>query len=508
MLDMNSVEVLRGPQGTLFGRNATGGLAQFNTNRPTADTEGYFQETVGSFALRREDFALGGTLIKDLVEGRLAVEDENRDSFFHGVQGGRPSEDDDQRSARAEFTIELPKGADLLLISTYGRQHDIAGAWESVTAAVNAQGYGYDAPGLDGLGYGPTGAFGSRGDTRGYARNENYGQSATLSMPVKAIDAELHVTVDYQHLLKSYLEDSDTTPLDVFNFFSGSDVEQYSGEARLNGDVGPLKWITGLYLLGIDGGYNEGAHGEAYGGESTTGGLLDPYGLRTRSYALFGQVDYSLTDKLHLTVGGRYTRDDKVFNFSSSYPGFSFLFNTTTDGGLSRLNSGFWSGKIGLDYQATNTLLFYGSINKGVKAGGFNAPLDPTTITDLGQLRFSPETLYDTEVGFKNEFFDRRLRVNGSAYYYDYNNYQALDYINLTQLVHNAPATYKGGELEIVYQPIRPLQISGNIAYNHAAVHNIDLNGLGAHDYIPANAPRWNLNGMAGLPPCRSTAAN
>ncbi len=498
MLDIDDVEVLRGPQGTLFGRNATGGLAQFNSKRPTDYLDGYVQETVGSFGLAKEDFAVGGPLTADdVLTGRLAVEVEHRDPLFHGVEGGKSSENDNQRSVRGQLKIALPHQASLLLISTYGRQNDVAGAWASVPAAVNAQGYGYDSGSLNALGYGPTGLFGSRGDTRGYALNENYGQSGTFTAPVPGLNANLTIVGDYQHLNKSYLEDSDTTPLDYFHFFSSSNVSQYSFESRLDGQLNQLHWIGGVYYLNISGKYTEGAHGTSYGGSATSGGLYDPYTLNTESYAVFSQVDYSFTDKLKLTAGARYTVDNKVFNYSSSYPGFDFTFNTAEDGGLAKLNNGFWSGKLGLSYQLDRNLLLYASANRGVKAGGFNAPLDPTTITSLSELSFKPETLDDFELGEKAEFFDRRLRVNTALYYYDYKNYQALQFIDLTQLVHNAPAIYKGVELELVYKPIPRLQFESNVAYNYSIVRNIDLNGLGAANYTPANAPRWNINGLA-----------
>ena len=499
LLDIDRVEVLRGPQGTLFGRNATGGLAQFVSVRPSKKTSGFVEATVGTRGLVRGEAALGGPLTSGGgISGRISAEYQHRDYLFHGVNGGRPSENDNQLALRGQLLADLGPSASLLLISNYGRQRNVAGAWESIPAGINSAGLGYDLPpgSLNGLGYPASGAYGSVGDTRGFANNESYGQSATLVAPVGS-GTTLTVVGDYQHLKKAYLEDSDTSPDPVFHFFSSSDVNQYSGEARLNGSAGNLTWIGGVYFLKIDGRYTEGAYGAAYGGAATSGGLYDPYSVNTTSYAGFAQIDYALTDKLKATVGARYTWDRKRFDYSATYPGFAVTFNEATDGGKARLRDSFWSGKVGLNYQATPSLLLYASANRGVKAGGFNAPLDPTPIVLSDVASFRPETLDDYEFGFKSEFLGRRLRINGSLYYYDYKNYQALQFINLTQLILNAPARYKGGELEIVYRPIARLQLEGNFAYNHAVIKGLELDALGPHDYRPANAPRVNMNGLA-----------
>lgn len=140
---------------------------------------------------------------------------------------------------------------------------------------------------------------------------------------------------------------------------------------------------------------------------------------------------------------------------------------------------------------------FYASCERLFRpqAGSFNAPLDPTTTTgNPAAFSFKPERLTDYEAGLKTDLLGKRLRVNLSGFYYDYQDYQALRFINLTQLVSNANATYYGGELETRFAPDDHWLLSANAAYSHGTVKNIDLNGQGAADYVPANAPRWSGN--------------
>jgi iron complex outermembrane receptor protein len=222
-------------------------------------------------------------------------------------------------------------------------------------------GYGYFGGSTNALGYGPSGDFQTQGNANGYSRISTLQGTATLDVPVSAIGGTWTTVFDYQWLKKDYQEDSDTTPLSVFEFYNGSRVHQISTETRLNGATGRLKWIAGAYWLHIAGNYDEGANGSSYGG------LADLYRLTTGSVALFGQVEYALTRKLNLTVGGRYTWDWKDIGYSASYPGFSYAFDAATYGALAHRNDGFWSGKVALDYHFTPTVLGYVSVNRGVK---------------------------------------------------------------------------------------------------------------------------------------------
>jgi iron complex outermembrane receptor protein len=494
MFDLDRVEVLRGPQGTLFGRNATAGLAQFISRAPTVDPEAYLKATIGSYAQFRTEGAVSGALFgNDKILGRLSFQTERHDPLFANPNGGPELENGDEKAYRAQLLFKLPGDSTLQLIARQGNQDVRAGAWESVPSTVGPDGYGFFSGNANALGYSASGPFKTIGEASGHARIDTLGDTAKLDIPVERLGATFTQILDFQHIRKSYLEDSDTTPLPVFEFFNGSQVSQYSSETRLAGDAGGIKWIGGFYYLQIDGTYTEGAQGSAYGGL-----LYDPYSLRTESYAAFVQGEAPITDRLSVTSGLRYTFDQKDISYQSSYPGFSYKFGPGTVGSLSHLENDLWSGKVELDYKLDKDLLAYASYNRGVKGGGFNAPLDPTPITANGSaIPFKPEELDDYEVGLKSGLLDNHLQLNTSLFYYDYHNYQALYFINLTQIVSNAPARYFGGEIEAQYAPNRAWYFSGNVSYSEGIVRNIDLNGQGAHDYTPANAPKWGASAIA-----------
>lgn len=494
MFDTDRVEVLRGPQGTLFGRNATGGLAHFISRRPSEDTNGYLKATVGEYNLVRTEGAIGGKLFdNNNVLGRLAFTTNNHDGLFENTNTGRDSENGNDKALRGQLLFNLPGDSSLLLIGRYGNKDVRAGAWESIPSSPGPDGRGVFGVPTNLFGLGASGDFKTAGDAKGYAKINAGGVAAKFDTFIKTLDdAQLTVILDYQNLRKKYLEDSDTTPLPVAHFYNTSNVDQYSAEARLAGQKDALNWIAGAYYLKIDGRYTQGAQGTFLGGL-----LFDPYTLKTESYAVFGQTDYALTDRLGLTAGARYTVDRKNFNFISTVGGVHvFEFTPATVGEQTRLDDGFWSGKLGLNYKLSPASLLYASYNRGSKGGGFNAPAAPFFFTATGFIPFKHETLDAYEIGSKNEFWDRKARLNAELFYYDYKNSQAFNQFGFTQLISNAPARNIGGEMELQLAPTNDWLLGVGISYIDAIVKNIDL-GTGPHNYNPANTPRWSSNALA-----------
>jgi len=158
-----------------------------------------------------------------------------------------------------------------------------------------------------------------------------------------------------------------------------------------------------------------------------------------------------------------------------------------------------WSGKAQVDFHLSDNVLTYVSYNRGVKGGGFNAPLFPAFTTDIDKVTFRPEELTSYEVGFKSELLDHTLRFNAAAYYYDYKNYQALIYtISLNQLVINSDATHKGAEAELEWAPTEAWRFGLGLGYVDAIVKDVDSRGTGVKgDFVAPNAPKWTGNAMA-----------
>src|SRR5947207_2132022 len=408
-----------------------------------------------------------------------------------------------------------------------------------------------------------SGPFVIRDSISGFTRLKGGGLTAKYTRPFGNI--ALTVVGDFTSLRKDYQEDSDASPVTLFQFFNGSKVNQESVEARLNGGDKKLNWTAGVYGLRIDGNYYEGWQGPSFftaeefdnpanpngcpnpppapcvyvpgawpygtppfwndfvqapaNAGRDAGGIpstQSPYELLTKSYAAFAQIEYGLSDLVGLTVGARVTSDKKDFQFTW-FPYEFFPQSTTgnilrltrlagvplTDYSNSRSDSLF-SGKAELDFHLAPDVLTYVSYNRGVKGGGYNAPLFPAFIVDVNGMTFKPETLTSYEVGVKSEFLDRKLRLNGAAYYYDYKDYQALVYvIGLLQQVVNADATHKGAELELEWAPTESWRFGAGVAYVDAIIKNV----LGrcctaageriSGDFVPGNAPRWTASALA-----------
>ena len=553
LFDIDRVEVLRGPQGTLFGRNATSGLAHFVSRRPTDEYQGYADVTTGSHNLFRVEGAVSGRLW-DGIDGRVAFESNHYDPLFKhfGIAGGQDSENGNDWALRGQLLFKLGDRSELLFIAHLAKQDVKAGAWEVRSTTNFGNGVdGFLAPGQD-IGYGAgnhgpctngtnttpctgypgSGAFSTYGNFQGFARIATSGLTAKYTQDLGF--ARLTAIGDYQKLTKNYAEDSDATPQTWFQFFNGSKVNQESGELRLNGGGGKLNWTTGVYALRIDGHYYEGWDGNfnyfakefvTTGGAwpypsvpGTNGAIPEtkaPYSLVTQSAAIFAQGEYRMSDLIGFTLGGRYTYDKKDYNFDwAPYELFpqnnvgNQIVQLTPVTGLAlynysnRLKSNLYSGKAEMDLHFTPDLLTYLSYSRGVKGGGFNAPLFPNTIGTpelLAALEIKPEQLDAFEVGVKSEWLDHRLRLNGAAYYYDYKNNQVLTYLfAVAQLIRNAPAKNKGAEFELEYAPTERLRLGMGAAYVDAVVENIDARGTGTPgNYIPSNAPRWSGNAMA-----------
>jgi iron complex outermembrane receptor protein len=220
---------------------------------------------------------------------------------------------------------------------------------------------------------------------------------------------------------------------------------------------------------------------------------------------VFGQLEFALTDTLNLIAGARYIKDEKDFSYSINVVEFldpeakdfdapdnvNHLAQLATYDG-SREDED-WSGRLQLDWTPSDDLLLYAGWNRGVRGGGYNAPifpLSPPLDYNDATMTYDPETLDAFEVGFKGTYFDGLMRLNGAAYYYDYQDYQAFFIVGIDTITFNTDAESTGFELELMTTPVEGLDILLGMAYNDIEV---DLpSGKGPS----VQSPEWNLNGL------------
>ncbi len=329
IFDLARVEVLRGPQGTLFGRNATGGAIQFVSNKPTKDFEGYATATVGSYNQFIVEGALSGPLA-DNFQARIAAISNTDDGYMESVVAGVPDRGgNDHYAVRGQLAWQPSETTDLNLLVRYmkANKETQAGIYSQEPACPNDQFQGEftkadqscafwgTGPGEGGTGYRNDAITPSRGGDpwktaetqRSYVDREITGATLHFDWDI----GELHLVsiTDYQDATKFYLEGGDASPVDGVLFYQGSDLEQYSQEFRLSGAMGDHTWVAGLYGMKVDGEYTGKFATPFYGYDPTI-----EMSQKTTSYAVFAQDEWQFADAWKLIVGARYWSDEREGN--------------------------------------------------------------------------------------------------------------------------------------------------------------------------------------------------
>jgi len=484
MFDMERVEVLKGPQGTLFGRNATGGLVHLLSRKPTKEFESYFEGGYGDYSSTHFEGAVSGS-IADNVQGRIAFLKTDADGIFENSLGPDTREED-SFNFRGQLQTETDRLTANLKLE-YSNVDDIqSGVYKDVLLPGNG---------------GTTNFWGAVPDSDphnvdaidgGNLHKEGWAATTTITYDIND-DMDLTFIGNYQDNEKDYFEDSDST-IQVMGsqFIADTEADTTSLELRLHGTTERADWTAGLYYLDIDGDYLTGFQFPDYLGL----GLLprNEFSMETESWAIFGQLEYDFSSKFTGIAGIRYTNDDKDFDLSSecidTVAGSCAFFGATgitsangaptlSDAGrtvLSRSDDDI-TGKLQLDYHPNDDTLIYAGFNRGMKAGGYSPTSD--TLQFVDQLEFSKEVLHAYEMGFKTTLFDGKLRLNGAAFYYDYRDYQAFVFAGLSNLVTNLDAHSYGGELEAVVHPADGWDFLLGLSLLDATVEDVPGAGAG-----------------------------
>ena len=544
LFDVARIEILKGPQGTLFGRNATGGLVNTVTAKPTADTEGYAEFTAARFEQYRFEGAISGE-ITDGIYGRFSgftnqqgeileniYEDGAApDTRLGSVGGGEDGYNDDTKAFRAQLLFDIGEEGSLLLSGNWSDTTKSEGPYQVVntTEIKDADGnvidviYAADDPlGCDTIQAGVCvdgnfngdpfrpvqgGDFNGNFDPDGSGNKVNKdfafddqnkikskGLAATLDYAFESFD--FFAMSDFKEFKRTVGLDSDQTASPELIFQSNSTIEQFSQEFRFSGESADLKWVGGLYYLSIDTDYSQGLAGSPttffLGGEENN----TLVSLETESYSVFGQIDYSLTDDLVLVGGLRYTREDKDFVgnvYQNENTNDRVIEIDTTTTSLETLvdsnDQNLWSAKLQLEYSVGNSL-YYAGINRGVKAGSFNAPLQG------GFSLYEPEELTAYEAGLKHSFMQGSGVFNANVFYYDYSDYQSFSWVNNAGVVSNEEASFSGVELEVFLTPTDSLDVMVNFSYTDAVVEDLEVASGYFADTTPPFTPEYQASAM------------
>ena len=456
-VDLERVEVLRGPQGTLYGRNATGGAINFISRGPTKEFEGGITASTGS----RDAFGIDGYVSGPLADGvyvRLSGGHQEQDGYVKVVNTGRKLVNVNDDYVRFAVRLEPTDKVGV----------DLAVRYEHNTGANAYQQL-----------YTPAGVFVPPTAGQTTKPNEIYGDGP-FRMNVKTFiasgvvnwqmsdDVSLKSVTGYIDHKNSNDFDADGTDYAFYNAVNfNRPSESFSQEFNLIGDTGPLKWILGAYYfkekfsysLPVDfvGGLNTGdpATSIPAGATVITGELVD----RTRSFALFGDVTYSFNDWLRLNVGLRYNTEKKRFESGTGIiiPGSGFM---GVRGVKTQFKADKLLPKVALQFDVNDDINGYVQWQKGYKSGGQNLGLLP---------QYLPESIDAYEVGLKTQWLDRKLTANFAAFYYDYKNLQATIVLPpTTTLVQNADVKVYGIEGDLNLQVTDAFRLNASATWLHA----------------------------------------
>ena len=505
LFDMERVEILKGPQGTLYGRNATGGLAHYVTKKPTQELDGYVRATLGKEDQYKFEGALGGAL-GDKAAARLSFATNNHDPYIEN-RIGKDLNNGDEYAYRLQLQFTPSDSVDILL-NARGMEQDIDTGFFEHVSAVEPFTLTPDVvnPVLDYIDNDGD-PFAGDWDSPGFNDLETRGYSATVNWDFE--NFTFTSITDYSTVERDYIEDSDASPAPFFNFYLNTDAEQFSQEFRLTGDTDNMHWVAGLYYMDLEVKDANGAETEpfiTFVFEIPTpelSGLDNPYETNTESWSVFGQVEFDLNETMTLIAGLRWIRDEKDHTYAVNV--VDFIPGTTLRNGNPNILAAFASysgdrkddeiaGRLGINWDISDATMLYASYNRGVKGGGYNAPvfpLSPPLDYNDETMSYDPEQLDAYEIGFKSRLNNGLVQINGAAYYYDYKDYQAFQIIGIDTITTNADAESVGAELELLTSPVEGLDIMLGAAYN-----DIDVDLGSGPETTSVQSPKWNLNAL------------
>jgi iron complex outermembrane recepter protein len=523
MFDIQRVEDLRGPQGTLFGRNSTGGLISFVTNKPTDQPEGYADVTYGEFNEIRFEAAAGGALA-DGIDARLAVASQMNDGYDRNYFPGEPDLDGTNfRGIRAALAFNRIDHVKVLLSVSYTHDDDIEGFYGHLNTYFDPNDGGRGAPlppNINAWGTGPG------NDIQGY-RSPYVGPEGSVShdgfLHRGVLSPTLHVDWDlggdttftsisnYTKFLFSYDESCSGAPQFTCQDPYQQDLSQWSEELRLAGASGPLTWVTGLYGLGIN--QDDGSEfiSPYYAGTPFATNTYNPIHQALHSGAIFGQGEYLFSPNWRGTLGLRGTHDVKEFseqtylneegnfvNTDTVYnpPLLISNFSRSTVGPAATETNTYLTGKAELDYILGKDALLYASVSRGAKGAGFNANEFGANPNNL--IPFRGERMLAYEVGEKLTLLEDRVTLNSALFYYDYKDFQSFQYRGNgpNPFVSNDDARFMGGEVELVARPVRGLDVHASISGLSTVVYDVSTAQIGVVNQQAQDAPKWSGNGL------------
>ncbi len=539
LFDLERIEVLKGPQGTLFGRNAIGGVISVVTQRPAQEFNAKVSTTLGNEGIFRYQGLVSGG-ITDNLAGKLVVNHREHDGFVRNTLLDIDVRDEDQTSWRGQLLFTGDSSEWLLSADSMDDSREGVGRYPLVNGAAPPTDYVDIAQDL-----GANRSFTTASPTEGFTERENQGTS--LQGDIEFARGTFTTITGIRNVESSWEMPSVGAPLgggyDLAAGVFGSDViddieeevDTFSQELRWtsnSGGGGRFNYVAGLYYFSEETDRQEQFridNNRVATGQVVVGNEWTRTENETTSTAAYAQGSYALNEQWTLTAGARYTKDDRDYRASAAncalddaaitgagLPVSVCTFNGARVGAsLSIIAEAFivdadenWSDfspMASIQYRANPTIMYYATVSTGYKAGGFagsqgvavaaGTPVEPEGVTNL-------------EVGFKGDFLDNSLRLNATAFTMDYEDLQIVRFgpvpdsdFGTFQTTNIGQADISGLEVDFIWQVSDQFQLSGNYAWLDTEADDLIVEGFaGSADYsgselrqAPTNT--WSLVG-------------
>lgn len=468
LFDIGRIEVLRGPQGSLYGRNTTAGLVHFISRKPTDEFEGYTTAQIGSYEQRIIETAVSGPLT-DSIQGRLALK-YNRDDGWQENKAG-PGGDwasTDAVSGRGQLQLNLSDNLDVLLSTAYSEQDNVFTGYGFVgvldpetflqcTTSQAANGNCINLAGFQNPDLNSKDVYSELRDPK--VNVDIFSVSAKVNWDL-GDGLELVSITAYEDLDQKLEGDEDASETGVlggaFQFFDIYSVKTktFTQEFRLAGNFNERHdWVAGVYYFDDD---KDPLTSTVKDLEIQPGTPDTVATVETKSWAVFGHLDSQISSSLNLILGLRYTRDSKDADIVTQGVPTSGDFETDAV-----------TGEIGLNWHLNDSSMLYSSISRGFKSGEFNTTLLNGDID--GATAADEEIVWAYELGAKLTFWDGKGRFNSAVFYQDIEDKQGATIpgdtpVLVTRLINFGDVDIYGAEFELMVQPTDSLELSLGMA--------------------------------------------
>ncbi len=463
LYDVERIEVLRGPQGTLYGRNATGGAIRYISKKPTGEDKLSIDGSLGNLG-RRDARVSFATRVGETLDISAAALSRQRDGFVKDITNNRMVNDQDVVAGRLSLASTWGEASYATLSIDRLRERSTP-AW-GTPVALDAN--GNQIPRLGDF-------YKTESDLAGFSNMDQFGVALTSETDFGTFS--LRNILHYREMQHHFFMDMDGTAQMRYHVEQDQRQNQRGYEAQFTSQLdGPFNWVAGVFTFWEHN--DQPTRSDAFARGGTNHIKQD-----TAAYAVYAQGDYALTDRLTLTVGGRYSYENKDFSVVALRPNGDPNFSKTLQRSWKRPD---W--KALLSYDFSDTVMGYASVTTGFKSGGFNGRgSTPATVVPV-----DAEKLLAYEVGVKSTLADNRLRLNANYYRLNYDGIQlsAVNPDGVIVLTNATGAMIQGVEVDAEAQLTRKLKLN-------ASLGTIDAN---YQDYSAVNAAYFRGHSLKNAP--------